>query len=72
MLLDGMVGQDLGSSPKLESLASISEIPADTSGELWTGSLISNPTSNVHVIVSACLQGYHQKGRYERPARCKC
>ena len=33
MLLDAMVGQDLGSSPKLDSLASISEIPGDTSGE---------------------------------------
>ncbi|KAG2010869.1 hypothetical protein GB937_007412 [Aspergillus fischeri] len=31
MLLDAMVGQDLGSSPKLDSLASISEIPGDTS-----------------------------------------
>lgn len=71
MLLDGMVGQGLGSSPKLESLASISEIPADTSGELWTGSFISNPTSNVHVTVSACLQGLHQEDRYERSAWCQ-
>ncbi|KAI9039273.1 putative C2H2 transcription factor (AmdX) [Aspergillus affinis] len=31
MLVDSMVGQELGSSPKVEDLASISEVPADMS-----------------------------------------
>lgn len=34
MLLDTMVGQDPATSPKVEDLASISEVPVDVPGEL--------------------------------------
>lgn len=34
MLLEDMVGKNAGGSPKVEDLASISEVPGDVSGEL--------------------------------------
>lgn len=34
MLLEDMVGKNSGGSPKIENLASISEVPGDVSGEL--------------------------------------
>lgn len=42
MLLEDMVGKNPGGSPKMDDLASISEVPGDVSGELWPRQVLKN------------------------------
>jgi DNA-directed RNA polymerase subunit RPC12/RpoP len=45
MLLEDMVGKNPGGSPKMDDLASISEVPGDVSGEFWLRQVLKNSTN---------------------------
>lgn len=62
MLLEDMVGKNSGGSPKIENLASISEVPGDVSSEL-----------SIYRIFSIPLTFYLQpvQGRVRVPRRRK-